>query len=258
MATPKLRITEVLPEGDHHVWVTLSDGYTRLLDLRSLSHLPTHQVLRLPQLVRQPVAAPDGQHVVWPNGTVLDLASVRDAPHGPLPVQLDALVLQARRYRPMQMCLKALEPATTYLDVRPLEILLPRLGLRYSEWRSISERYRPVPPDLVHARLSDLTLLLTSLVPDGFLPGLLQQNWNYAVYRCPHRPLLHTADGCVRFGRLDLVELPLLALLLSPGTPIMRPPEAGEPVLHSQRETSQRPSTPDECGGRGACGQRGR
>ncbi|UBV45558.1 DUF2442 domain-containing protein (plasmid) [Deinococcus taeanensis] len=253
MGPADLRITDVWAEGDHHTWVTLNDGQTRLLNLEPLCTLRTHHSLRWPQIARQPVPSPDGQHVLWPSGAALDLASIRAAPHGALPVGLDALLPQAQRYRPMLPYLKGLEPAPhAYLDVRPLDRLLPLLGLRQSEWRSIAERYQPVPAELVHARLSDLALILTSLVPAALLPSLIRQPWNHALQRCPHQPHVHTAAGCIRFGRLDLIETPLLMLLRAPA----EAPQSGC-VVHLRCETVQRPSASDECEGRGGSEQRG-
>lgn len=253
------RIHEVLPEGDHQLWATLSDGHTRLLDLRPLYCLPSYQALRLHALARQPALTLDGQHVVWPNGALLDITSIRKAPTGPLPVQIDALISQSRRYRPVLPVLKALDPAVHhYLDVRPVDSLLLRLGLKKTDWTFLLDRCRTVPPELLHARLSDLTLLLSSLIPDLLLPGLLRQTWPYALHRCPKHPTLHTADGCLRFGRFDLLEVPLTALLLAPGRPLIGPGDTAGPVIDSQRETAQRSSTSDGCEGKRASEQRGR
>lgn len=254
MNLANLRITEALAEGDHHMWVTLSDGQTRLLNLGPLRTLRSHHSLRWPRIARRPVPSPDGQYVLWPSGATLDLASICDAPHGALPVGLDALLPQARRYRPVLPYLSGLEPAThAYLDVRPLNRLMPLLGLRLSEWRSIAERYRPVPEELVHARLSDLALLLTSLVPAPLLPTLIQRPWNYALQCCPNQSCVHTAVGCIRFGRLDLIEVPLLTLLTAPAGA-----SQSGCVVHFPCETAQRPSASDKCEGCGGCEQRGR
>ena len=74
------------------------------------------------------------------------------------------------------------------------------------------------PPELVVARLSDLSLLLSHLFPDGMVSGLLRRPWPYARQHTPQNSLLDTTLDCLRAGRTDLVEAPLVRLLLpSPG-----------------------------------------
>jgi len=211
---PDLTITEVLPEGDAFAWITLSDGMTRLIDFRALMALRTHRALRLRQLIRSPRVAPDAVHIVWPDGSVVDILSVRDAPHGPLPLTLNALIHETRRYRPLVALLQACEPPLpNYLDVQPAHVIAARLGLTSREMDSILTGHQPAHPEQVVPRLSDFALLLTGLVPDGVIGGLLRRSWPYGRRHSQH-PLLDTALGCLRAGRIDLVEAPLIQLLL--------------------------------------------
>lgn len=210
-----LTITEVLPEGDDCAWITLNDGMTRLIGFRALMALQTHQALRLRRLIRCPRIAPDGIHIVWPDGSLVDVLSVRDAPHGPLPLELNALIRETQRYRPLAALLRACEPPLpNYLDVQPTHVIAARLSLTSREMDSILEGHRPAKVDQVAPRLSDLSLLLTGLVPDGVIGGLLRRSWPYGRRHSAQNPLLDTALGCLRAGRIDLVEAPLVQLLL--------------------------------------------
>ena len=211
----ELTITEVLPEGDDQAWITLSDDLTRLVDLRPLMACPTHQGLRLRRLARCPKISPDGTHVLWPDGALLNIRSVQEAPHGPLPVKLLAIVSAAQRYRPLAALLRACEPPVQdYLDVRPAHIVMARLGLKQAELDGVLAGHRPATSEQVIARLSDLALLLASLVPDGLIGGLMLQPWPYARRQGWPGPLMYTALECLNAGRIDLVEAPLIHLLL--------------------------------------------
>lgn len=214
-----LTITEVLPEGDACAWITLSDGLTRLVGFQTLMSRPTHLALQLRRLVRCPRRSPDGAHVLWPGGTLLDARSVLEAPNGPLPLELLALVPAAQRYRPLAALLRTCEPPPAdYLDARPNHVVAARLGLKAGEMDSILSGHRPAVPELVVARLSDLSLLLSHLLPDGMVSGLLRRPWPYARQHTPQNSLLDTALDCLRAGRTDLIEAPLVHLLLpSPG-----------------------------------------
>lgn len=208
-------ITEVLPEGDHAAWITLNDGQTRLLDLEPLLALPSHHALRLPRLARQPRRSLDGRRVQWPGGALLDVASIHDAPDGRLPLRLLALMPEAARYRPVLALLKHAGPPTPeYLDVRPPDVLRSRLGLTMNELASILDWHRPAPPTCVLARLSDLLLLLTLVVPQSTLPLLLRQPWPHAQRCDPTLQPPASALDCLRHGRIDLIEAPLTHLLL--------------------------------------------
>lgn len=214
---PELHITEVLPEGDDAAWITLGDGLTRLVGLHPLMALPTHRALRLQRLVRRPRLTPDGMQVMWPGGATLDAASVHQAPGGPLPLALLAVVPTAQRYRPLAALLSHTDPPVPdYLDVRPEHTVRSGLGLSPGDLTSVVERHGPVPHDLMVARLSDLLLTLRQVLPGDALPALLRQPWPYARRHHPHSILLDTALGCLRFGRIDLVEAPLIHLLLPP------------------------------------------
>jgi len=212
-----LIITEVLPEGDDRAWITLNDGLTRLVGLRPLMDQPAHQALRLRRLTRAPRISPDGTKVVWPGGSLVDVTAVRDAPHGPLPLTLHALVPEAQRYRPLAALLRGCEPPVPdYLDVRPVHVVASRLGLKAGEMDVILAGHHPVEPEQVVPRLSDLALLLSSLVPEGMVSSILRRPWPYARRHSAPHPLLDTALGCLCAGRTDLVEAPLVHLLLPP------------------------------------------
>jgi len=216
-----LIITEVLPEGDDRAWITLNDGLTRLVGLRPLMDQPAHQALRLRRLTRTPRVSPDGTQVVWPGGSLVDVAAVRDAPHGPLPLTLYALVPEAQRYRPLAALLRACEPPIPdYLDAKPAHVVAARFGLKPNEMDNILAGHRPANPEQVVPRLSDLALLLSGLVPDSVAGGLLRSPWPYAHRHSPQNPLLHTALGCLCAGRIDLIEAPLVHLLLAHPYPL--------------------------------------
>lgn len=212
-----LVIVEVLPEGEDRAWITLSDGLTRLVGFHALMAQPTHQNLRLRRLIRNPRVSPTGTHIVWPGGVLLDVQSVRQAPYGPLPLELHALVPAAQRYRPLAALLRTCEPPVPdYLDVRPVHVVASRLALKTVEMDIILAGHQPAASEQVVARLSDLALLLSSLVPEGIVGSLLRRSWPYARRHSPHSPLPDTALQCLCAGRTDLVEAPLLHLFLPP------------------------------------------
>ncbi len=213
-----LMVTEVLPEGDDRIWVSLSDGLTRLLSVRPLLGLHTHRVLQFPDLTRRPRVTPDGRCIRWPGGPFLDVDSVLDAPSGGLPVELLALVPFSSRFRPLQgLLLHARPKLHGYDDVRTVATVQTLLGMTASELEPVFAHHRPAPEDLVLGRLSDLALLLYTWFPDGAVRQLLRRPWPYALRQSPGNPLLETALGCLRFGRIDLVEAPLI--LLATGGP---------------------------------------
>lgn len=210
-----LVIVEVLPEGDDRAWITLDDGLTRLVGFEALMAQPTHQTLRLHRLIRCPRVSPTGTHVVWPGGSLVDVQSIQQAPHGPLPLELHALVPEAQRYRPLTALLRTCDPPVPdYLDVRPVHVVASRLALKAGEMDIILAGHHPAESEQVVPRLSDLTLLLSSLIPEGMVGGVLRRPWPYARRHSPQDPLLDTALGCLSAGRTDLIEAPLLHLLL--------------------------------------------
>jgi hypothetical protein len=212
-----LVIVEVLPEGDDRAWITLNDGMTRLVGFQTLMAQPTHQNLRLRRLIRCPRVSPTGTHVVWPGGLLVDVHSIQQAPHGPLPLELHALVSAAQRYRPLAALLRTCDPPVPdYLDVRPVHVVASRLALKAGEMDIILAGHHPAEPEQVVSRLSDLALLLSGLVPQGMVGSLLRRSWPYARRRSPRNPSLDTALECLCAGRTDLVEAPLLHLLLPP------------------------------------------
>jgi len=207
------RITEALPEGEDRLWISLDDGFTRLIDLTPLMALASHRTLRLRRLVRCPTVSPDGQVVRWPGGAYLSVGSIQRAADGNAPFKLLAMLPFAYRYRPLTALLSHAEPNLHgYHDVRPLHTVLPVFGLYPGEFESLAQEYRPASPDLLLARLSDLSLILREWFPDQALPALLRRPWPYAIRRHPGNPLLDTALGCLRHGRIDLVENPMLLL----------------------------------------------
>lgn len=213
-----LTVTEVLPEGVDRIWVSLSDGLTRLLSVRPLLGLTTHRGLHLPDLTRRPRVTPDGRCIRWPGGPFLDADSVLNAPSGSLPVDLLALVPFSSRFRPLQgLLLHARPNLHGYGDVRPMATVQTLLGMTAGELEPVFAHHRPASEDLVLGRLSDLALLLWAWFPDGAARQLLRRPWPYALRQSPGDPLVETALGCLRFGRIDLVEAPLV--LLATGGP---------------------------------------
>jgi hypothetical protein len=205
--------TEVLPEGDDRAWISMNDGLTRLVSLHPLMALPTHRTLRLRRLIRCPRISGEGRFICWPGGAYLDICSVRDAPHGDLPVELLGIVSEQRRFRPLAPVLDHAEPNIHgYGDIRPLHTVQASLGLKPGAFEAMLLEYRPAPPDLVLARLSDLSLFLSCWFPAQDLPAMLRRPWPYAIRRYPGSHLLDTGAGCLGHGRIDLVEAPLLLL----------------------------------------------
>ena len=92
-----------------------------------------------------------------------------------------------------------------------------RLALKAGEMDIILAGHHPAEPEQVVPRLSDLALLLSGLVPQGMVGSLLRRSWPYARRHSPQSPSLDTALECLCAGRTDLVEAPLLHLLLTPG-----------------------------------------
>ena len=208
------RITEALPEGDDRVWVSLEDGLTRLIDLRPLMTLATHRTLRLRRLTRCPTVSPDGRFICWPGGAHISAAAVKRATSEEASfLKVLAMVPFTRRFRPLSAILRHAEPNLHgYHDVRTLQTILPVLGLKPGEFGSLISTYLPASEDLVLARLSDLSLFLKEWFPDQALPALLRRPWPYAIRKYPGSRLLDSALGCLRHGRIDLVEAPLLLL----------------------------------------------
>jgi len=213
----EVSITEVLPEGDDRLWVSLDDGLTRLLCLQPLLTQSSHHALHLHRLARRPAVTSDGRFVRWPGGAYLDAESVRQAPAGHLPVDLIGLMPFAQRFRPLHSMLVHADPNLHgYPDVRPEVIVQKLLGLKTGELEPVYAHH-PAPAGLVLARLSDLALLLSAWFPDGAASLLLRRPWPHAMRRFPHDPLFGTALGCLRYGRIDLIEAPLA--LLASGAP---------------------------------------
>lgn len=207
-------ITEALPEGDDRVWVSLDDGFTRLIDLTPLMALASHRSLRLRRLIRCPAVSANGQFVYWPGGAHISADAITRAARKPdSPLSVLSVVPFGRRYRPLSAVLRHAEPNLHgYHDVRPQHHVLPILGLNSGEFDVLARQYHPAPQDLVLARFSDLALFLREWFPDQALPSLLRQPWPYSIRRYPGSRLLDTALGCLKHGRIDLIEGPLLLL----------------------------------------------
>ena len=210
---PELTITEVLPEADDRIWVTLSDDQTRLIGLSPLMDLPTYRALRLNRLIRCPRISADRRHVIWSGGVCLDIHSIESAPNGAQPLELLALLPSAHRFRPLAAVLQHSEPHVYgYPDVRPAHIVASLLSMKPQELTEVLASHQPAPPELSLARLSDLALFLSAWFPDAAIPALLRRPWPYSTRRYPYSCLLDTATGCLLHGRIDLVETPLLLL----------------------------------------------
>ncbi|WP_159066092.1 hypothetical protein [Deinococcus ficus] len=234
------RITEVLPEGGCGIWVTVSDQLTRLIDVGFLCRHRGYHSLAFPGLAKTPKLSPDGRLLFWPDGTFIELGSVLEATASTAPVRLRSIFPARLRYRPLLPLLRAADPVVNgYLDVRPEAVVRTGLGMKASEWTAMLSVTSPVPSDLVIARLSDLYLLLAGLFPIQVLPSLLREKWPYAARTAGHSGLIESATDCLRFGRFNLVEVPLVRLLLNDA----EGPDPGTWVLQSMGATSERPET---------------
>lgn len=233
-------IVEVLPDSGTRVWVTLGDNLTRLLDLRWLRQQGGYHSLQFPQLANAPRRTADGLHLYWPDGTSLAHGSIAQATTASSPVRLLRIVPAALRFRPLLPLLRAAEPRLHgYLDTRPDAIVRQAFGMKPSEWSAVMSVTSLVPAPLVAARLSDLYLLLSGLVPRAALPGLLREAWPYAARRAGPSPLPITGIDCLHRGQFHLLEEPLVRLLL--GDHEGQPPEGQ--VLQSTGATPECPPT---------------
>lgn len=208
-------IIEVLPDSGMRVWVTLGDNLTRLLDLTWLHKQSGYHSLQFPQLATAPRRTADGLHLYWPDGISLSHESIAQATSVTSPVRLLRIVPAALRFRPLLPLLRAAEPRLHgYLDTRPEAIVRQAIGMRPSEWSAVMNVTALVPATLVAARLSDLYLLLTGLVPRTALPGLLRETWPYAARQTGPSSLPLTGIDCLQRGQFHLLEEPLVQLLL--------------------------------------------
>lgn len=209
----ELTITEALPEGDDRIWITLTDDQTRLIGLSPLMAVPANRALRLHRLIRCPNLSQDRRSIVWSGGVYLDIRSIELAPYGPQPLELVALLPSRHRFRPLAPLLQHSEPNIYgYLDVRPAHIVASILCVKPEELTLMVASHQPAASELSVARLSDLALFLSAWFPDSAISALLRRPWPYSIRRYPHSRLLDTAVGCLRHGRIDLVEAPLLLL----------------------------------------------
>lgn len=206
-------MTEVLVEpGSHQLWVTFNDGQTYRLDLQPLLAVDSHKILRLNTLFARAQVSPDGQHVLWPSGALLDLSSILKGGAGRLPVRTIAVVPARHRYRPLLPYLLHQQPPT-YLRPTPIEFVTVQrlLRLRTSELNQML-RGVPVPEELLLNRLYDLGVFLTSHFAEEHLYALMRRPWRYGEQQCPRQPLLHTMLGCLQNGRPDLIERPCMLI----------------------------------------------
>lgn len=209
--TPLSRITEVLPDCHHRLWVTVDGERTLHVALRPSEGPDSLLSLSAGHVFRRAEVTEDGQAVRWPGGFPLSLATLCARQETPWLSHLGDLPARDR-YRPLLPLLRHCTPGA-YLRAQPeRHHLMQALGMKPGELLSIIEAY-PVPEALTLHRLHDIALLLRHhLFPD--LPAaLLRRPWPYAQHRCPKEDLLHTMQGCLLRGRLDLIEDPLWALV---------------------------------------------
>lgn len=209
--TPLSCITEVLPDCHHRLWVTVDEKRTLYVALRPENGPESMLPLNAEHVFRHPIVNEEGQAVCWPGGFSLSLATLCTQ-HEPAWLSHLGDLPTYDRYRPL---LPVLRYCTTSAPLRAQperHHLMQALGIKPGELNSVIEAY-PVPEALILHRLHDIALLLRyHLFPD--LPAaLLKRPWPYAQHRCPREEMLHTMQGCLLRGRLDLIEDPLWALI---------------------------------------------
>lgn len=201
-------IREVLPDVHRRLWVTTGDR-TRQVELSPERGPGAMLPLRMPQVFGSVKVTDDGLALRWAGGFTVSLYDLT-RPHPWLSVLTE--VPARDRYRPLLPLLRYCTPGAA-LHEQPTRHHLVRIyALRAGELDAILRAY-PVPEDRLLHRLHDIALCLHHHVFGGLPVTLLRRPWPYAAHRCPHDRQLHTLQSCFEWGRLDLVEDPLWALL---------------------------------------------
>lgn len=206
-------ITEVLVEpGSRQLWITFNGAQTHRVDLTPLLEVETHRVLQLLPCFVQAQIDPDGQHIRWPGGAQLDIASIVRAPTGPLAVRPMAVVPSVHRFRPLLPYLLYSEPHT-YMRPTPIEPVTVQqlLQLKNGELAQIL-RALPVADGVMLSRLYDLGMFLTGHFSGQHLYGLMRHPWRYSAQKHPGDPILRTMLSCLQHGRPDLIERPCMLI----------------------------------------------
>jgi len=213
------RIVEALSEpGVPQIWVTVDDGLTHHLSLKTLTDLEPFRVLRLRRAFDQINVSGDGQWLEWPGGVRIGVEDILNAPAGHLPLLPIARLPREQRYRPLLPFLKNLDMGI-YLRPDPIQhsTVITLLRLKPPELETALKLTR-APTELVLGRLCDLGVFLIEYFCGDELSRLLRRPWRYSAEQCPGQPMLHTMLGCLMYGRPDLIERP--CMLLATGTAI--------------------------------------
>lgn len=209
--TPLSFITEVLPDCHHRLWVTVDGARTLHVALRPGEGPDGLLPLNAEHVFRRPEVAEDGQVVRWPGGFTLSLATLCARQEPPWLTYFGNLPA-SDRYRPLLPLLRHCTLSVPLCAQPERHHLMQTFGIKPGELNAVIEAY-PVLEALTLHRLHDIALLLRHhLFPD--LPAaMLRRPWPYAQHRCPNEALLHTMQGCLLRGKLDLIEDPLRALV---------------------------------------------
>jgi hypothetical protein len=115
------------------------------------------------------------------------------------------------RYRPLLPLLRFSTPGLYLRERVERHHIMQAYTMKPSVLDSSIRAY-PVPEELMMHRLNDIALVLRHHLYGELPAALLRRPWAYSEYRHPHEAALHTIQGCLERGRLDLIEDPLWAL----------------------------------------------
>lgn len=202
-------ITEVLPDSENHLWVTVGDE-TLHLRLRPLQGADSMLPLNIPRVFNRVKIVDQGLALRWPGGFTLPL-TVLTSRRSPQWLTHLSTVPTTERFRPLLPLLRHATPGAA-LRTQPTRVQIMRMfGLPEGQLGLVLMAF-PIPEPLMLHRLHDIGLFLEHHLSPALHVGLLRRPWAYAAYRHPHEHHLHTMMACLTFGRLDLIEAPLWAL----------------------------------------------
>ena len=204
------RITEVLPDVHHRLWVTSGDR-TLHMELNPGAGPEAMLSLTLRGVFARVAITDDGLALRWPGGFTLALFALQSRQEAPWLTSFSEVPTQDR-YRPLLPLLRHGTPGLYLRDQPERHHVMQAFGLKPGELDRILRAY-PVPEDVMLHRLNDIALVLRHHVFQDLPPVLLRRPWPYAEHRHPQELPLHTLQGCLERGRLDLIEDPLWALV---------------------------------------------
>lgn len=207
--TADVRVVEVLPEpGRAEIVVTFEDDQAYQVRYAALLGEERYAPLNLKRVRAAPTT--DGTRILWPGGVSVDAVSVREAPHGPVPLDVVRVTPAARRWRPLYPWLALNDPPASQRckAAQDAPCVARLLGLRVEELTLALHAYPP--PEVALPRLHDLGCALAELFGSS-ATTVLRRPWPPARAVRASDPLVSMLDA-IKAGRPDLVERPLLRI----------------------------------------------